>query len=358
MQNLFPGLMASPGLFLHQVDWEKGNCLLIEADEDFYREAAFLDDRVLTAETSGGWFPRQRVAEMVAATAGDAPQCHFIFHIGHCGSTLISRALGQREDVLSLREPQVLRGLAEMELALADPGNQMNEEDFAGSLALVYRLLGRRFAGQNHVLVKATSFCSSLGPHLMEMNPGNRALLLGMAPEIYISAMLGAPEYVADVQKTADHRLKAFNTILSGSNIALAGLSDPALVALSWATEILNLANIADSAGGGVAGAARTQYLDFDYFLADRDQGCLNIAAHFGFAVDDGFLQRLKASGIFGQYSKATDYAFGAEARLERLNESRAANAAAISEGLEYLGRLAGEIAPLQAAMQQFGYGD
>ena len=350
-QRMFQDLSGSPQLSLQQIDWANANCLFIEADEDFYRDAAFLDDRTLTPNSVGAWMPLKVVAAKVAEQQSSIPRCDFIFHIGHCGSTLISRILGYSEGVLCLREPMTLRSLAEMELRLSGPGGPDSEEDFAASLAIVYRLLARRFEGQTHVVVKATSFCSSLGPRLMALNPGNRALLVGMAPEVYIAAMLGAGEYVADVRKTADHRLSVLNNLVGENDIRLAGLSDAALVALSWATEILSLDRIADRVG-----LERAQYVDFDAFLADRDANCLNICAHFGLPAGDDYLRHLNASGVFGQYSKATDYAFGTQARQQRLDESRSANAAAIVAGLDYLKRIAGETPPIAEAARRFGY--
>lgn len=351
IQKLFEALMGSPQLFLHQIDWEKSNCLFIEADPAFYRDEAFLDDRVLTAERVGGWMPLRDVAAKVAEPQAEMPQCDFIFHIGHCGSTLVSRMLGHCEPVLSLREPTTLRGLAEQELLLGGPESPMSEEEFTAALEMVYRLLARRFEGQTQVIVKATSFCSSLGPRLMALNPGSRALLMGMAPEVYVTAMLGAGEYVRDVQRTAAHRQSALSRLVGEINIELAGLSDTALVTLSWATEMLNLQQILADAG-----PERAQYVDFDAFLADRDANCLSIAVHFGLPVEDDYLQRLNTSGVFGKYSKATDYDFGAEARQERLDESRGANAAAIAEGLEYLKRIAGEVPAIADAAGGFGY--
>ena len=40
-----------------------------------------------------------------------ASDARWIFHIGHVGSTLISRLLGELEGVLSVREPRSLRDL-------------------------------------------------------------------------------------------------------------------------------------------------------------------------------------------------------------------------------------------------------
>src|SRR3546814_20118484 len=43
-----------------------------------------------------------------------APRPDFIFHIGHVGSTLVSRLLAEVGDALPLREPMLLRALAQV----------------------------------------------------------------------------------------------------------------------------------------------------------------------------------------------------------------------------------------------------
>src|SRR3546814_2757077 len=86
-------------------DWSSDVCssdLLGEAD---YRAASFLDQRLLTDRVGREWRAWNALPDLGAA----APRPDFIFHIGHVGSTLVSRLLAEVGDALPLREPMLLR---------------------------------------------------------------------------------------------------------------------------------------------------------------------------------------------------------------------------------------------------------
>ena len=84
---------------------------LVAMDRDSYRAASFLDDRMLQA--AGRCADRCRGRTSRRRSAGDMrTDARWIFHIGHVGSTLVSRLLGELDGVLALREPRLLRDLA------------------------------------------------------------------------------------------------------------------------------------------------------------------------------------------------------------------------------------------------------
>src|SRR5688572_22289076 len=105
-------LAATPRWFPHRLDPLSDHVLLVEKEEGDYREASFLDDRSLRPDR-----PRHGVEWRHLAAAMDQRlrrDVHYIFHIGHVGSTLISRLLGELPGILALREPLILRTLADM----------------------------------------------------------------------------------------------------------------------------------------------------------------------------------------------------------------------------------------------------
>src|SRR5882672_12413594 len=87
---------------IQALDPAVGMVRLIEMDREVYRQTSFLDDRMLQAAVN----PQLAQWSLVeAAIASDARRdARWIFHIGHVGSTLISRLLGELDGVLSVRE--------------------------------------------------------------------------------------------------------------------------------------------------------------------------------------------------------------------------------------------------------------
>jgi hypothetical protein len=135
---------------------------LVRLDEAAYRAASFLDDRMLQPGLESRICSLDEAMSKAAALPRD--DARWIFHIGHVGSTLIARLLGELDGVLSIREPRSLR-----DLAAADK----ERGDLASGLR---RLMSRTFGPGQSALVKATSFVSEMAPLLV--SPGGSALLL------------------------------------------------------------------------------------------------------------------------------------------------------------------------------------
>src|SRR4051812_36091370 len=106
-----PEEIARDATWLAQaLDPTAGMVRLVAMDRDSYRAASFLDDRLIQQPVDAQILPWPTVE---AAVAGDLRQdARWIFHVGHVGSTLVSRLLGEVDGVLSVREPRLLRDIA------------------------------------------------------------------------------------------------------------------------------------------------------------------------------------------------------------------------------------------------------
>src|SRR3546814_6570249 len=137
--------------------------LLGEAD---YRAASFLDQRLLTDRVGREWRAWNALPDLGAA----APRPDFIFHIGHVGSTLVSRLLAEVGDALPLREPMLLRALAQVAERIERPESLWSPELYRTRLAPALSWLGRGFAPGQRAMVKAASGDTKIhddlnGPH-------------------------------------------------------------------------------------------------------------------------------------------------------------------------------------------------
>ena len=92
------------------LDPAAGMARLIAMDRESYRAASFLDDRMLQQPVDAQIVPWPDVE---AAVGGDLrTDARWIFHVGHVGSTLVSRLLGELDGLLAEREPRLLRDVA------------------------------------------------------------------------------------------------------------------------------------------------------------------------------------------------------------------------------------------------------
>ena len=100
-----------PNWFPQQMDAASDRVLLVRMNEADYYTASFLDQRMLTQQSQPQWIAWDELEATDQAGRSDA---NLIFHIGHVGSTLISRLLGELDGVFALREPQILRNFADL----------------------------------------------------------------------------------------------------------------------------------------------------------------------------------------------------------------------------------------------------
>jgi hypothetical protein len=313
--TLRDALAASPVLFPLGIDPRADAVQLARLARADYDAASFLDTRILATGVKTAWtlWPEFR-----DAATGLAERCHFIFHVSHVGSTLLSRLVGLHPDLLSLREPGILRSFA----------SDLPEERWGVFLGL----WSRTFEPRQTAVIKATSFVGEVAEALLGRVAGSRAVLMTVRPDIFLPALLGgALSDVTGLQAARWERLRR----RYGDLPAQEPRSPGEAVAMSWLCEMAAL----HAAAGRFPD--RVLWLDFDAFLADPHRHLTAALAHF--RVDPAPAAALVASPIVGRYAKAPDQPFDARHRAALLNDARARHAADIERGLAWLDRAAGE---------------
>jgi len=331
LSNLLPEIMASPRLFPLSLDPERAAALIIDGNPDFYRNAIFLDERALQPGARGAWVPLDTLwRHMDASDRGYLAPANFIFHTGHCGSTLISRLLDEVPSVLGLREPLVLRTLAAGLHGRGFHGGSAFEDLFKR----IYLLLGRRYSPTQKVIIKPTSMCNNLAAVLLAQNPANRAILLFVTLEVYLANTLDK-DGTADIDGFLDHRVASLQKVVPDLDLQPRNLTLPEKTAFSWLTEAAQF-HLLSTRGL----APRLSLIDFDRFLDQRAAGLSGILHHFSIPDAAAEVERLLASRLFGFYSKQTGFAYSQDDRMAMLNESRSANRAEIQSGLQFVERM------------------
>ena len=299
---------------------------LIRMNDEAYRRASFLDDRVLGDAADARLCS---LDEAVAAAVRIGPdRAGWIFHIGHVGSTLVSRLLGDLGSVLAIREPRSLRDLAGA------------SDDERPALALALRkLMGRGLVPGQAVVIKATSFVSEYAPQLVA--PGAPVLFMFASPRRYIEGILAGENSVKELRLLAEERRRR----LSGRGIDLAGFGggDADLAAAAWLCEMTSLEAAADKLSDD-----QLMWADFDRMLAGMGEALARIAAHFGIIAERDAIDAIVAGPLMRRYSKAQEYDYSPALRAELLADAGRRNRGEIDAALAELGGLAARF-PLAA---------
>ena len=328
-----PEQIARDATWLAQaLDPTQGLVRLVAMSRESYRAESFLDDRLLHETIDA-----QIVAwpDVEAAVSGDLrSDARWIFHIGHVGSTLLSRLLGELPCVLGVREPRLLR-----DLAISPP------EVRHGYIGPVPKLMSRTFADDELACVKSTSFASEIAPELVP--PGERALFMYAKPRNYIGSILAGENSVKEMHALAASRAGR----LASRNISFADpRNDAELAAIAWACEMTSLEAAAEAMPD-----RQISWADFDAMLTDMQGELRRIATFFGFDADEAQLARIAGGPIMGRYSKALEYEYSPSLREELIAGALHLHGRAIDTALAMLRAAAEKSLLLARALTRAG---
>ncbi len=313
--------IASDATWLVQaLDKPNGLVRLVKMDRQTYRDASFLDDRLLQQPREADVVPWQSVRSAAAAEA--RRDARWIFHIGHVGSTLLARLLGELDGVLAVREPRFLRDVALI-------GNEDRDEFTLPAQAL----FSRTFGADEVALVKATSFVSEIADELVP--EGQRALFMYAAPRNYIGSILAGENSLKELSALAASRAQRV-----AGRARLPQPRNPAeAAAIAWATEMTALEEAAEKMAG-----REIAWADFDVMLDDMPGALKRVADFFGFAT--GQVEAIATGPLMSRYSKATEHEYSPSLRRDLITQADAASRSDIDSALAML-QSAAENSPL-----------
>lgn len=311
------------------LDAKAGVARVVRMDPQAYRDASFLDDRMLQGQPEAHIVPWQVVRDCVRPEArGDA---RWIFHIGHVGSTLIARLLGELHGILSIREPRFLRDVA----MLRSP----EQSEFT---AVSAQLFSRTFESGETALVKATSFVSEIADALIPAE--GHALFLYATPRNYIASILAGPNSVQELAALEPSRRER----MKGRVVFPAARNPAEAAAAAWACEMTSL----EAACFRMA-SPNILWANFDAMLADMPGELDRLARSFQF--DTKGLAAIAAGPLMGRYSKATEYEYTPALRRDLIAEACAANRADIDRAIAMLQSAAQTSPMLDHALRRTG---
>lgn len=276
-------LYASPDHYLHSFDGDAA--IFMPMDRAAYHRSIFLDARISPAADQSMRIPVRALAPPPSGHAATG----WIFHIAHCGSTLLARALDHDAASLVLREPLALR-----QQALAPDRTR---------LAITAAMLSKRYRADAPTIVKANVPVNFILPDLAALQPDAAAIFLHCSLRDYLLAIL----------RSDDHRgwLRRVTGQLATHLGDVSRLTDAECAAALWMAQIRSFAHALD-----VFPKARA--LDAEAFFA-RPAPVLKAAArHLDVAIADMSIDAVVDGPLFSTYSKNPQVAFDNAARVAR----------------------------------------
>jgi len=300
-------LFASPDHYLHS--FEGDSALFVPMDRPAYHRSIFLDGRISPASDQSMHLPA------AALTAGARPPARtgWIFHVAHCGSTLLARALDDPGSNLVLREPLALRQQA----FARDPAR----------LALTLAMLSKRYRADLPTIVKANVPVNFLLPDIATVDPE--------APAIFLHCSLR--DYLLAILRSDNHRLwlRRVTEQLAAWLGDLSALSDAERCAALWLAQTRAFEAALSAMPNG-------RSLDSEAFFAAPGPVLKAAASHLGVPMDERAAAATVAGPLFTTYSKNPELPFDNEARLGRRAATEAALGAELDEAQAWIGKNGG----------------
>jgi hypothetical protein len=180
----------------HLFGIEGDNAVFVAMDREAYHRSIFLDRRIAALNPAPTRTPLRPLIEMAQVRA--APSAGWIFHIAHCGSTLLARLIDQPQSGLILREPPPLR-----QLGVGGARGDISA-DWFDRLLLAHAMAARRFDRSQTTVVKANVPVNFILPQLLKRQADAPAILLHFALEPYLLAILRSPNHRAWVDRITE----------------------------------------------------------------------------------------------------------------------------------------------------------
>lgn len=309
-------LFASPDHYLQSFDGDAA--IFVPMDRAAYHNSIFLDHRISPASNGSMRVP------VAALGGGDRRPAAtgWIFHVAHCGSTLLARALDDPALNLVLREPLALRQQA----FARDPDR----------LALTAAMLSKRYREDLPTIVKANVPVNFLLPDLAALDPKAQAIFLYSSLRDYLLAIL----------RSENHRgwLQRVTVQLAAYLGDLSHLSDAERCAALWLAQMRAFT-------AAIERMPNARALDAEAFFAAPHPILKAAAAHLGAPLSEDSIEAIVAGPLFSTYSKNPDLPFDNEARLARRADLEAPLAPELDRARAWIEAKTGESAPAAAAL-------
>ncbi|WP_066807411.1 hypothetical protein [Sphingomonas asaccharolytica] len=274
-------LFATPDHYLHSFDGDAA--IFMPMDRAAYHRSIFLDQRISPAAARTIAFPVQTLLQHPSPAASTA----WIFHMAHCGSTLLARALDNPTASLVLREPFALR-----QLGLRPDTERLN---------LVLAMLGKRYRADAPTLVKANVPVNFLLPQLAAADPDARTIFLYLPLRPYLLAILRSEAHRIWVRNVTV-QLKPYLGDLSSA-------PDAERAATLWLTQI-------EAFAGALSAMPNAAALNAERLFAEPLHVLEAATRHFGMPISDAALEATVAGPLFSTHSKNPSIAFDNTARI------------------------------------------
>jgi len=296
---------------VYPLEFERGHVNLVPMTREGYARSLFTDrGRIVAAQPQGWQVPTGRLLSELEERSVRQQPVFVIFHIAHCGSTLLSRALDLADRTLVIREPFALRQLA---VDAATSGMPSDPGSWKRCLRMIAVLLGRRYTDEQQVIVKANVPVNFILDPLLALDAVSGGIALYAGFEEYLLSVLKTPMHRRWVLNVCGQVAGAIRSTAGLHDLDTDGLDPPRAAACLWLAQMSRLRS-------AVAAHERLRGLEFRVLL-ERPVEVLQAAMQLaGTTLSVQEAEIIAAGELFRRHAKDPGREFDRNARDRELS--------------------------------------
>lgn len=327
-------LFEKPDLFLWQFD--DSQALFVKMDRNAYHNTIFCDQRILAPSNEIVRIDFSRLYDFFCGRPPQETKLHYIFHIAHCGSTLLARAADIKDKNIVYREPSVLRQLG-AEAASAFYG-AAPPAAWQQKLELSLALLNRRYTKDAPVIIKGNVPVNFMIPALLERSTDSPAILLYLSLENYLLAVLKSPNHRSWVATIFAELSSAVEVVMGFTVEQRDRLSIPEAAGCLWMVQMAIFSQILQA-------YSNVRTLDAEIFYGEPENTLHQCFEFFQQSIDGSTISDIVKSDLFTRYSKDPRQAYDNNTRLAQREAIRDQLAGDIDKAREWVNQHTGQVA-------------
>lgn len=310
-----PSLLFEPEFYLFDFSTQSGLSKFLLVREDIQEQIPFVDIRLEPFAQAKFSVSTKHLFSLEGQHDIERPSTHFIFHHAFVCSTLLARCLNNIDAFFSLKEPWVLRRLADFKRAQR---HAISESDWQEMFVKNTSLLAKNYTTGKSLIVKATNVANNLIEDVVHLLPTGRILFLYSDLESFL---------VSNLKKTPETRGKMpslYTDFVQDSDFAqqFKAYRDPSVFsflqvcALVWVVSIYNLKKVI-----GQHRTDRFLAMDMMKLLNEPERTLASVSKHFGHSPAARDRSLMADPDILGKNAKDPRQSYGSQIKQQEANQ-------------------------------------
>lgn len=337
-----PALLFDPEYFVFDfvLDSEQTRFLVVE--EEKLKLAPFIDIRFEPVAQGQFAVSTKELFSLEGMHNIKRPPSVFIFHHAFVCSTLLARCMNQIDAFFSLKEPWILRRLADLKRAR---GHVIPSAQWRETFTCYLNLLAKNYKTGATPLIKATNVANNLLVDVLRYFPDQKILYLYSDLESFLVSNLKKPP---DTQKKMPGLAAVF---LSDGDFAqrfprfsdVNRLSFLQVCALIWLVNLYNFRRSAEKFN-----PAKVKTLEMNDFLTDMGRSLNSLSNFFGYKAAPTEIESMLDPGIIKRDAKHQQVPYGRQSKQAEAAQVLGNYGIEIKRTINWINPLAEQLAVLE----------